>query len=117
MIGRYSSRQSKLDTQFLQEKLKDYAGYDRIAGYFCSSVLEIAGEAIEEVAGKVRIICNSSLAPEDVNVASLANMRLKQEWCEFLPEEKYIIEAAAKRLKKALCPAFLGQAGNQGDTR
>ena len=100
MIGRYSSRQSKLDTQFLQEKLKDAASYDRIAGYFCSSILEIAGEAIEGVAGKVRIICNSSLAPEDVKVANLANMRLKQEWCEYLPEEKYSSEAAANRLKK-----------------
>ncbi|MDI6880519.1 MAG: helicase-related protein [Desulfitobacteriaceae bacterium] len=100
MIGRYSSRQSKLDTQFLQEKLKDAASYDRIAGYFCSSILESAGEAIEGVAGKVRIICNSSLAPEDVKVANLAKMRLKQEWCEYLPEEKYSSEPAAKRLKK-----------------
>lgn len=100
MIGRYSSRQSKLDTQFLQAKLKDAASYDRIAGYFCSSILEIAGEAIEGVAGKVRIICNSSLAPDDVKVASLANLRLKQEWCEYLPEEKYSSPAAAARLKK-----------------
>jgi superfamily II DNA or RNA helicase len=100
MISRYSSRQSKLDTQFLQAKLKDAAGYDRIAGYFCSSILEIAGEAIEGVAGKVRIICNSSLAPGDVKVAQLANLRLKQEWCEYLPEEKYSSPAAAARLKK-----------------
>lgn len=100
MIGRYSSRHSELDKQFLQDKLKDAARYDRIAGYFCSSILEIAGEAIEGVAGKVRIICNSSLAPEDVKVAKLVNMQLKQEWCEYLPEEKYSSEAAAIRLKK-----------------
>ena len=49
MICRYTSRQNKLATQFLQEKLQGAASYDRIAGYFCSSILEIAGEAIEGV--------------------------------------------------------------------
>lgn len=100
MICRYSSRQNKLATQFLQEKLQGAASYDRIAGYFCSSILEIAGEAIEGVSGKVRIICNSRLSPEDVKVANLAKMRLKQEWCEFLPEAKFCSEVAVERLKK-----------------
>lgn len=100
MIGRYSSRRSNLGEAFLNEKLKNAASYDRIAGYFCSSVLEIAGESIEKIAGKARIICNSALNKEDVQTAAFANIKLKQEWCEYLPEEKFADEPASKRLKK-----------------
>lgn len=98
MLNRYSSRSHKLGEQFLNEKLIGAISYDRIAGYFCSSILEVAGEAIESVSGKVRIICNSGISAEDVKVAGLANIRMKQEWCEFKPEEQYASEAAAKRL-------------------
>lgn len=96
-MNRYSSRRHKLDKQFLVEKLKDAVSYDRIAGYFCSSILEVAGESIENVEGKVRIICNSNLLPEDVAVANYAQ-KMKQEWCEFAPEEKYTSPESAHRL-------------------
>ena len=69
-MNRYSSRRHKLDQQFLNEKLKNAASYDRIAGYFSSSILEVAGESIENVEGKVRVICNSGLSPADVAVAN-----------------------------------------------
>ncbi|MCD8501634.1 MAG: hypothetical protein LRY71_08130 [Bacillaceae bacterium] len=55
-MNRYSSRRSKLSQAFLNEKLKSAESYDRIAGYFCSSILEIAGESIENISGKARII-------------------------------------------------------------
>ena len=100
MISRYSSRRNNLNGTYLNEKLKNAASYDRIAGYFCSSILEIAGESIENLSGKARIICNSNLKAEDVKIASYANIKMKQEWCEFMPEEKYSNEAATKRLKK-----------------
>lgn len=100
MINRYSSRRSKLSHAFLNEKLKNAVGYDRIAGYFCSSILEIAGESIEQISGNTRIVCNSTLNAEDVKVASYANLKMKQEWCEYLPEEKYADELSATRLKK-----------------
>jgi superfamily II DNA or RNA helicase len=100
MINRYSSRRSKLSHAFLNEKLKNAVGYDRIAGYFCSSILEIAGESIEQISGITRIVCNSTLNAEDVKVASYAKLKMKQEWCEFLPEEKYADELSATRLKK-----------------
>lgn len=100
MLNRYSSRRHNLAGQFLNEKLKGAVSYDRIAGYFCSSILEVAGEAIEAVTGKVRIICNSGISPEDVKVAGLANIRMKQEWCEFKPEEQYDSPAAATRLQR-----------------
>lgn len=96
-MNRYSSRRHKLDQQFLKEKLKDAVSYDRIAGYFCSSILEVAGESIENVEGKVRVICNSGLLPEDVAVANYAQ-KMKQEWCEFSPEEKYTSPESSSRL-------------------
>jgi superfamily II DNA or RNA helicase len=100
MLNRYSSRSHRLGEQFLNEKLHGAASYDRIAGYFCSSILEVAGEALEAVTGKVRIICNSGISPEDVKVAGLASIRMKQEWCEFKPEEQYASPAATRRLAR-----------------
>lgn len=99
MVARYSSRRQHLDKSFLCEKLKDAESYDRIAGYFCSSILEVAGEEIENIKGKVRIICNSNLSPEDVKVASLAQ-KMKQEWCATLPEELYTTIESSKRLER-----------------
>jgi len=96
-MNRYSSRRHKLDQQFLKEKLKNAVSYDRIAGYFCSSILEVAGESIENVEGKVRVICNSGLLPEDIAVANYAQ-KMKQEWCEFSPEEKYTSPESSIRL-------------------
>jgi len=98
-MNRYSSRRHKLDKQFLNEKLKNAVSYDRIAGYFCSSILEVAGESIENVEGKVRVICNSGLLPEDIEVANHAQ-KMKQEWCEFSPEEKFTSPESNKRLSR-----------------
>jgi superfamily II DNA or RNA helicase len=86
-----------LGEQFLNVKLQGAVSYDRIAGYFCSSILEVAGEAIEAIGSKVRVICNSGLAPSDIAVAKLA---MRQEWNDFKPEEVYVTEGAIARLKK-----------------
>lgn len=99
MVNRYSSRQQKLDEGFLIEKLRDAKSYDRIAGYFCSSILEVAGENIEAVAEKVRVICNSNVSSEDVDVAVKAQ-QMKQEWCEYEPENKYFTPEASDRLAR-----------------
>ena len=87
MMYRYSSRRQKLFTELLNERLGGAQKYDRIAGYFSSSILDIAGEAIEKMSGKVRIICNSELDIDDVRTAQLTNQNQKQEWCDFKPEE------------------------------
>ena len=100
MIFRYSSRLGNLNQAFINEKLAEATHYDRIAGYFCSSIMEIAGESLEKIEGKTRIICNSTLNVEDVKVASYARTKMKQEWCEFLPEEKFTDIHSAKRLRK-----------------
>ena len=98
MIYRYSSRRRKLDSSFLNEKLKGAVSYDRIAGYFSSSILEIAGEAIESIEGCVRVVCNSEMQKEDVITASAAVNAMRKEWCSKKPEEIY--NNIPERLKK-----------------
>lgn len=99
MIYRYSSRLQRLDESFLNKKLINARSYDRIAGFFCSSILEVAGESMEKVEGTVRVICNSGLSAEDVEVAAYAQ-KMKQEWCEYLPEEKYTSPESSERLSR-----------------
>lgn len=100
MINRYSSRVTRLDKQFLNNKLYNAKGYDRIAGYFSSSVLEIAGEAIETISGKVRLICNSQIEKEDCETATAAASALRREWCENEPEKVYASATPRPRLKR-----------------
>ena len=61
--------------------------YDRIAGYFRSSLFEVAGEAVTSVAGPVRIICNSDLDPQDLVTAAAAQAALRRSWCMGKPED------------------------------
>ena len=97
MITRFSSRRQPLDRSFLADRLAGALGYDRIAGYFSSSLLEVAGEALESVAGPVRLVCNSSLDRRDVEVARQAAVAaMRREWCEAQPED--LGEAAKGRL-------------------
>ncbi|MBM3228777.1 helicase SNF2, partial [Candidatus Pacearchaeota archaeon] len=89
MINRYSSRISKLGEAFLNKKLASAISYDRIAGYFSTSILEIAGEAIEKIEGTIRIVCNSELKKTDFLSLASAHNNLRKEWCRFNPEEKF----------------------------
>ncbi len=66
MIHRFSSRINNLGESFFKNTLQGAVSYDRIAGYFSSSIIEIAGEHIGQMQGKVRIVCNSQLQPDDV---------------------------------------------------
>lgn len=98
MLKKYSSRREKLDKSFLNNKLSGAKAYDRIAGYFSSSILELASEELENMEGIVRVICNSDLNKEDVMTATLAKNAMRKEWCEFKPEE--IQFTSSKRLEK-----------------
>jgi hypothetical protein len=76
MIHRYSSRRSPLK-DFLATQLQSARRYDRIAGFFSSSLLEVAGEALERMRPEggetcVRVVCNSCLNPLDVQTARAA---------------------------------------------
>jgi superfamily II DNA/RNA helicase len=86
MIRRFSSRLQKLDASFINDRLKGAVSYDRIAGYFRSSMLEVAGEKLEGIGGKVRVVCNSDIDPEDVKTAKAAQQALRRSWCDGNPE-------------------------------
>jgi hypothetical protein len=85
-IQRFSSRLQRLSRGFLDQRLKGAVGYDRIAGYFRSSIFEIAGEAYEQVTGPIRIICNSGLDARDVETAKGLETALRTDWCAGAPE-------------------------------
>jgi len=62
---------------FLATRLQSACRYDRIAGFFSSSLLEVAGEALERMTPEggetyVRMVCNSCLNPLDVQTARAA---------------------------------------------
>lgn len=87
MINRFSSRREPLDASFLNKRLEGAKSYDRIAGYFSSSILEVAGEALDAVEGTVRVVCNSQLEAEDVKTARAALAAIRKEWCAEEPEQ------------------------------
>lgn len=86
MIQRFSSRRQPLGHTFLAARLRDARAYDRIAGYFTSSLLEVVGEELESVRGPVRIVCNSELDPRDVITAQAARTSLRRAWTSARPE-------------------------------
>jgi hypothetical protein len=87
MLQRHSSRRNRLDQAVLKQRLDGAVSYDRIAGYFRSSLFEVAGEALAKVTGPVRIICNSDLDPQDLVTAAAAQAALRRSWCAGKPEE------------------------------
>jgi hypothetical protein len=87
MLKCHSSRRNRLDHAVLNQRLEGAVSYDRIAGYFRSSLFEVAGEAIAKVTGQVRIICNSDLDPQDIVTAAAAQASLRRSWCSGRPEE------------------------------
>lgn len=98
MLQRYSSRKVDISEEFLNRYLKNAKSYDRLAGYFSSSILEIAGEAIESVQGVIRVICNSEVEKKDVEIAKLAKQKMVREWYKSNPEKK--AEQFPDRFKK-----------------
>ena len=98
LINRFSSRGKRLDKVFLNEKLRNAKSYDRIAGFFSSSVLEVAGEEIESISGTVRLVCNACLEKDDVVTATVAANALRKEWCSAEPENQF--SNMTPRLKK-----------------
>jgi superfamily II DNA or RNA helicase len=97
-ILRYSSRRTRLDLTYLASRLTGARAYDRIAGYFSSSILEAAGEPLESVEGPIRLVCNSGLHPRDVETAKAAQAALRQEWCAARPE--WLVETGGDPARK-----------------
>jgi hypothetical protein len=105
MLKRHSSRRSSIARDVLIDRLTGAVSYDRIAGYFRSSLFEVAGEALSGVAGKVRIICNSDIDPKDMVTAAAAQAALRRSWCAAKPENAPV--SAIPRYR-ALHDALLG---------
>lgn len=87
MITHHSSRILPIDKSFLVTKLDHARGYDRIAGYFSSSIFEVADEVMDTISGPVRVICNTHLDVQDIKSARFASA-LWHEWCESTPEKR-----------------------------
>ncbi len=80
-ITRLSSRTHALDESFLNKYLKGATRYRRIAGYFTSSMFEVAGEEIMNIP-RVEIVCNADIQPDDLRVAKVAQAKLMGKWNE-----------------------------------
>lgn len=57
--------------EILAARLVGAKRYDRIAGYFRASLLDVIGEALEGV-GTIRVVCNGELDPADIRIARAA---------------------------------------------
>lgn len=80
-IRRFSSRTHRLDASFLMQHLVGAKIYKRIAGYFTSSLFEVAGEALEHIP-EVKIVCNVDIHPDDLKVAQLRESKMLGRWNE-----------------------------------
>lgn len=105
-IRRLSSRLQPLDTSFLMRHLPGALCYKRIAGYFTSSLFEVAGEILENIP-EVRIVCNVDVHPDDLKVAQLRESKLLGRWNERAMEA----EALLNRERYRRLDAFLAKHG------
>lgn len=78
MLKRFSSRRASLYDEFLKPRLAGARRYDRIAGYFQSSLLELASESLAEVS-RIRIVCNTEVSAEDVKTVRMATGARRKE--------------------------------------
>lgn len=92
-LSRFSSRHGRLDRAYLGDRLAGARTYDRIAGYFRSSIFELVGEQIDSI-DRVRIVANADLDLEDVYAAQkVREARLFQRFVE----DDIIVDAAMHR--------------------
>jgi len=105
-IRRFSSRTHQLDKTFLLEHLKGARSYKRIAGYFTSSLFEVAHELIVEIP-EVKIVCNVDIHPDDLKVAQLRESKMIGRWNENAIEA----EALINRPRYRRLDAFLAKHG------
>jgi len=105
-IRRFSSRTHRLDASFLMQHLAGAQSYKRIAGYFTSSLFEVAGEALEHIP-EVKIVCNVDIHPDDLKVAQLRESKMLGRWNERGLEA----EALLNRERYRLLDGFLAKHG------
>ena len=89
-IRRFSSRTHRLDKSFLLKHLEGARSYKRIAGYFTSSLFEVANELLESIP-KVQIVCNVDIKAADLRVAQLREAKMIGRWNEKGLEEDALL--------------------------
>lgn len=105
-ITRLSSRTHALDQSFLAEHLKGARRYRRIAGYFTSSLFEVAGELIDQIP-EVQIVCNADIQADDLRVAQVCEAKLLGK----LNERSVEIESLLNRERYQRLASFLEKRG------
>lgn len=83
MLRRYSSRRASLYTEFLRQRLAEARRYDRIAGYFQSSLLELASTELATIP-RIRIVCNTEVNADDVRTVRMSTGSRRKELEESL---------------------------------
>ncbi len=78
MLRRYSSRRASLHKEFLQKRLAGATRYDRIAGYFQSSLLDLANDELAAIP-RVRTVCNAEVNPDDLRTVRMATAGRRKE--------------------------------------
>lgn len=96
LISRFSSRNQRLSHVFLKDRLKEAETYDRIAGYFRSSIFDLIHEEISTIR-RVRIVCNADLDPRDLTAATLSQKARDQAQVERWHEQGDEIDALLER--------------------
>lgn len=92
-LSRFSSRHGRLSHAYLAERLRGAQTYDRIAGYFRSSIFELVGEELDGIE-RIRIVANADLDVEDVEAAQkVRDSKLFQRFVE----DEVIVDAAVHR--------------------
>ena len=105
-IRRFSSRTQRLDSSFLLQHLQGAHSYKRIAGYFTSSLFEVANELLESIP-EVKIVCNVDIHPDDLKVAQLRESKIVGRWNDRALEA----EALLNRDRYRRLDAFLAKHG------
>ena len=105
-IRRLSSRTHRLDRSFLLQHLQGARSYKRIAGYFTSSLFEVANELLESIP-EVKIVCNVDIHPDDLRVAQLRETKMVGRWNDRALEA----EALLNRDRYRRLDAFLAKHG------
>ena len=86
LIERFSSRKERLSHVFLKDRLDSAESYDRIAGYFRSSVFDLIGEEIGKTT-RVRMVCNADLDPRDLLIAQVERWHEQEDKIQALLEQ------------------------------
>jgi len=105
-IRRFSSRTTQLDQTVLLQHLQGARSYKRIAGYFTSSLFEIAHEQLESIPD-IKIVCNVDIDPNDLKVAQLRESKMIGRWNDTAIEA----EALWNRARYQRLDQFLAKRG------